>query len=103
VYRHRIFRLQVTDTLTVSNVLILKPVYFIQNNSRRRTPGGIFLLLVKRDDDVQQDKMNLIFSDDKRKTESQKRRSLSNIRKVKADELRRSLSAGVPRCLSVCL
>jgi phosphorylated adapter RNA export protein len=77
-------------------VLILKPIYFIQNNSRRRTPGGVFLSLVKRDDDVQQDRMNLIFLDDRRKSESQKRHSLSNIRKAKADELRRSLSAGVP-------
>jgi hypothetical protein len=67
----------------------------MQNNSRRRTPGGIFLLLVKRDDDVQQDKLNLIFSDDRKKGGALKRHSLSQTRKAKAEELRRSLSAGV--------
>lgn len=65
----------------------------VLNNSRRRTPGGVFLLLVKRDDDVQQEKLNLIFSEDRRKREALKRRSLSHMRKAKAEELRRSLSA----------
>jgi hypothetical protein len=56
-------------------------------------------LLVKRDDDVQQDKFNLIFSEDRKKKEALKRRSLSNLRKSKAEELRRSLSAGAPHPL----
>jgi hypothetical protein len=50
---------------------------------------------VKRDDDVQQDKLNLIFTDDKKKREAMKKHSLSRLRKAKAEELRRSLSAGV--------
>jgi phosphorylated adapter RNA export protein len=79
---------------------MLKPVYFIQNNSRRRTPGGIFLLLVKRDEDIQQEKLNLIFEDDRKKREALKKRSLSTLRKAKAEELRRSLSAGV-HCAAV--
>jgi hypothetical protein len=50
---------------------------------------------VKRDDDVQQEKLNLIFTDDRKKRETMKKHSLSRLRKAKAEELRRSLSAGV--------
>jgi hypothetical protein len=50
---------------------------------------------VKRDDDIQQDKLNLIFTDDRKKRDAMKKRSVSQLRKAKAEELRRSLSAGV--------
>jgi hypothetical protein len=76
-------------------------VYFTQNNSRRRTPGGVFLLLVKQDDDIQQEKLNLIFTDDRRKTCMMKKSAQSQSRKAKAEELRRSLSAGMSYS-SVC-
>jgi hypothetical protein len=56
-------------------------------------------LLVKQDDEVQQEKLNLIFTDDRRKRQELKKRSLSQMKKAKAEELRRSLSAGVLSCL----
>ncbi|XP_069701874.1 phosphorylated adapter RNA export protein [Periplaneta americana] len=65
----------------------------VLNNSRRRTPGGVFFLLVKKDDTVQHEKLNMIFSDDKKKKGTMRKYSLSHLRKEKADELRRSLSA----------
>jgi phosphorylated adapter RNA export protein len=70
-------------------------VYFMQNNSRRRTPGGVFLLLVKQDNDIQQDKLNLIFTDDRKKISMMKKRKLPHSRKARAEELRKSLSAGM--------
>jgi hypothetical protein len=52
-------------------------------------------MLVKRDDDIQQDKLNLIFTEDRKKREAMKKHSLSHLRKAKAEELRRTLSSGV--------
>jgi hypothetical protein len=52
-------------------------------------------MLVKQDDDVQQEKLNLIFTDDRKKTSMLRRCTLSQSRKAKAEELRRSLSAGM--------
>jgi phosphorylated adapter RNA export protein len=69
--------------------------YFMQNNSRRRTPGGVFLMLVKQDGDIQQEKLNLIFTDERKKTSMMKKRKLPHSRKARAEELRKSLSAGM--------
>ena len=68
---------------------------FMQNNSRRRTPGGVFLLLVKQADGIQEEKLNLIFTDDRKKTSMMKKRTLPHSRKARAEELRKSLSAGM--------
>ena len=52
-------------------------------------------MLVKRDDDIQQEKLNLIFTDDRKKTSMLKKRTLPHSRKARAEELRKSLSAGM--------
>jgi len=53
------------------------------------------LLLVKQDNDIQQDKLNLIFTDDRKKISMMKKRKLPHSRKARAEELRKSLSAGM--------
>jgi hypothetical protein len=50
---------------------------------------------VKRDGDIQQEKLNLIFTDDRKKTSVMKKRTLPHSRKARAEELRKSLSAGM--------
>jgi hypothetical protein len=50
---------------------------------------------VKQDDDIQQEKLNLIFTDDRKKTSMMRKCAVSHSRKTKAEELRRSLSAGM--------
>jgi hypothetical protein len=91
------------SSVSYTNVIVLMSMtaYLIQNNSRRRTPGGIFFYLLKRDDDIQQEKLNLIFTDDRKKTSTMKRHTLQHSRKARAEELRKSLSAGI-FCL-ICL
>jgi len=52
-------------------------------------------LLVKQADGIQEEKLNLIFTDDRKKTSMMKKRTLPHSRKARAEELRKSLSAGM--------
>ena len=52
-------------------------------------------MLVKQDGDIQKEKLDLIFTDEKKKTSTMKKRTLQHSRKARAEELRKSLSAGM--------
>jgi len=45
----------------------------IMNGQRRRTPGGVFLFLLKHSEEVPQDQKKLIFIDDTRKKNLEKK------------------------------
>lgn len=66
---------------------------YIQNGQRRRTPGGVFLFLLKHSDEVEEDCKKLIFIEDTRKKNQDKKTLQSIKREREVEELKKSLKS----------
>jgi len=63
----------------------------IMNGQRRRTPGGVFLFLLKHSDEIPQNQKNLIFIEEARKKNQEKKTLQSIKRDREVEELKKSL------------
>lgn len=61
---------------------------------RRRTPGGVFFYMLKTSTTLPQEKINLIFVEDRRSTAVEKKKSARDMKKIKTAKLREALKKG---------
>uniref|UniRef100_U5EMS7 Phosphorylated adapter RNA export protein n=1 Tax=Corethrella appendiculata TaxID=1370023 RepID=U5EMS7_9DIPT len=67
----------------------------IMNGMRRRTPGGVFLFLLKHNEEVSPEDKKLIFLDERKSVNSDKKRSKARQREEKVEELKKTLNKQV--------
>ncbi|KAK6623924.1 hypothetical protein RUM44_010780 [Polyplax serrata] len=64
----------------------------IMNGARRRTPGGVFFHLIKTSDDLPREKINEVFSEDKRAYAKNRKKTANEIKKMRAAKFKEALT-----------
>lgn len=65
-----------------------------KNGARRRTPGGVFFHLIKTSDDLPREKINEVFSEDKRAYAKNRKKTANEIKKMRAAKFKEALTKG---------